>query len=385
MRNITVAVNEKTYEIDDLELRLDVLRLTSKRTGPSVSSGTPSRKEPLTETANTTSPLRSALNRSAVNPKVASIAARALNDERKSFQVKNSLLAARKEPILNRSMANKEAKASSSRSTGTDLLLSRAGPIKFEALPSPRRATAPAPASSAVASSSKAPLAPSTTAAFGASFPSQSTVTPSSSWGQTSVFGTPTPAATAPTFSALPDEFVPLASGRDFETRRRAKGSSAHASAPKRSPSATTAPPPTTGGGGGFSFGPPPPVVSGGVSKTSGMFSFAGSVQPLTSHHHSKEHTDVHVPFFVDRLQAPVPVKKAAAMPNFFAAPSTPTAPPPVTAPAGAAAGADDGEGDEEEGGEEEESDEEEEWDEGEYSEGEGEYSEGEGEYDAGQ
>ncbi|KAL7409677.1 hypothetical protein BDY24DRAFT_332670, partial [Mrakia frigida] len=40
MRNITVAVNEKTYEIDDLELRLDVLRLTSKKT-----SSTPSRNQ----------------------------------------------------------------------------------------------------------------------------------------------------------------------------------------------------------------------------------------------------------------------------------------------------------------------------------------------------
>ena len=360
MRNITVAVNEKTYEIDDLELRLDVLRLTSKHTGSSTSVGTPSRKQPLPEAAHTTSPLRSALNRSAVNPKVAERAARALNDERKSFQVKHALLSARKEPILNRTMADKAAAASSSsRSTGADLLLSRAGPIKFEALPSPRRATASAP--SAVASSSKGTaaqtLAPSATATFGASFPSQPTVTPSSSWGQTSVFpSTPTPLTSAPTFSPLPDEFVPLASGRDFENRRRAKGT-AHSSAPKRSPS-TNAPPAAPLGSGAFSFGPPPPAP-GGAAKTSGMFSFAG-------------------------LQAPVPVKKPAATPNFFASPAPPQPSAPTAVTPGEEAGAGEEDQDEEEGegdGEsEEEFDEDEEWDEGEgeeYSEGSGEEAEG--------
>jgi hypothetical protein len=110
MRNITAAVTQKTYEIDELELRLDVLRLSaphlnhkSSSNGRGSRQGTPSRSvrepTPLSEAASSSasSPLRNALaSRNGVNPKVASMAAKCLNDERRCGLVKSSLLAARK-------------------------------------------------------------------------------------------------------------------------------------------------------------------------------------------------------------------------------------------------------------------------------------------------
>lgn len=352
MRNITAAIKDKTYEIDDLTLRLDVLKIShpaGRRAVQATSNLSTSTRglrsaSPLAESVGApSSPLRMKSSARAlasetpvVNPQVATIAARALNDERKAFQVKTQLLATRKEPLFNRSVAEKENNKSRASASAVPIseVISR-GPVKFKALPSPKRAAAPpasvpaagtkpaAEQSTVLGGSSSHIVHPQPTRSFGPfDLPSSSPV-PSLAFNKpaaggfggipaakpaaaiaapppTSMFSAlpQTPTAPRPTvnFSTLPasftggssfssalapDTFQPLAPGHDFETgpnRRRGKGSPAHSSAPKlkasfdgQSPLASPA------ASSAFSFGPPPALL------TRGGLSFEGCVHHLSN------------------------------------------------------------------------------------------------------
>ncbi|KAI5478768.1 feruloyl esterase-like protein [Pseudohyphozyma bogoriensis] len=100
VRNITVAVTEKTFELDDLAIRLDMLRV-----GPNSPAATPkSRQRALSiEDPFTSSPLRGSTKSTpqTFHPNVVATAKAALSAERSVSVLKKALLAVRPAPLLN--------------------------------------------------------------------------------------------------------------------------------------------------------------------------------------------------------------------------------------------------------------------------------------------
>lgn len=227
VRNITVAVKEKTFELDELTHRLELLRVqpsTSSALASSTSSRHRSRSiegSPNTSALARSTPIKSkALTPATFHPDVVATANAALNAERSVAVLKKALLAVRKEPLVNKSAcANVQAATKQpNKDSISDLQLAFAkGPITGDRLPLPRRpppppsppsdpptpkfASSTLPAfSSPVAPRSVAPVAVSAPApAFAWSTPPAPAV--SSSWSM------PAPPVDSPpplTFKAMP-------------------------------------------------------------------------------------------------------------------------------------------------------------------------------------
>ncbi|CED85606.1 Nuclear pore complex, Nup214/CAN component [Phaffia rhodozyma] len=320
IRNITAAVREKAFEIEDLSLRLHVLQLSGSNKNSSfkgLNASERSRREstPLNENISlTSSPLRSTVAQP--TPKVGAMAARALNSESKALQLKKRLVTINKGPIIT-SVPDRTGGPIASVGNSSvipDGFVVRS-PVKFEALPSPRRA-APTTQTSLVgtmshevpsealpketpsASPSISSFSPDTTFQSSSSFLETPSKPPRPAFGLSSTpVGTPPVTTAGPigglgltsSFSALPSgqdigtfastDFQPLQPGREYEPRRRTGRMSTHQSAPKLGAHAGSA---KLASPSGFSFGPPPVLLD-----TAGSFSntFEGlqPPKPVTS------------------------------------------------------------------------------------------------------
>lgn len=293
IRHITMAINQRMYEIDDLSLRFDMTQISSpaaKRRAPAAITAAPAALAALAElpAPPTSSPLKDVLARPAVQEKVASLAARALNDERKLVEVRSLLLRARKEPIkttvaptrASAVLGYRDPKAvdpappASAPSFGFSSSL--ATPRKFTPVDGPKAASRP-PAQSPLTMGS---LATPPHHKFGAPSSFEAAKPPTSKLAQPplnfSSFNAPPPTAFSTLDSAA---FEPQSPSDDHDSgsgsRRRGKASS-HASAPKFV--APKAPAPATSS---FSFGPPPPLPKSNFappsSSSPSLFSFAGA------------------------------------------------------------------------------------------------------------
>jgi len=294
IRHITMAINQRMYEIDDLSLRFDMAQISSpppqrRRQAPveqrSSSAITDDVAAPLTR-----SPLRAALARPAGQEKVASLAARALNEERNLAQARSILQDARPTPIVTTILRQPvpaarrysdplalttAAPATEARSAPVSLL---ATPRKFVPVEGPR---ATGPAQSPLTMGSLA-TPPSKFGGLPSSFGGLAPIevgqkkAPTSKLAQPplnfSSFGTPPPPTA---FSTLDSGAFDLSSpGEDHDSgsgsRRRGKASS-HASAPKFVAPKEAAKAPATASS--FSFGPPPPLPKSTFAQPS-AFSF---------------------------------------------------------------------------------------------------------------
>lgn len=143
VRNITAALTEKTFELDDLGNRLDLLRL--KPSSSSVSTPSISRSRKPISTPDDTFLVASSRKGLVKTPQVTSpeavaTAKAALNAERKAAMLQRALLAVRSNPVINRTASASTSKNIARRPLSDLQLAFSAGPVTGDHLPSPRRA-----------------------------------------------------------------------------------------------------------------------------------------------------------------------------------------------------------------------------------------------------
>lgn len=143
IRNITVAVTEKMFEIDELALRLDMMRVSLDSPAPHARKA---RVRPVTvdDTLSSSilrmSPAAKKAASPDMHPDVVAAARAALNAERSAAVLKKALLAARTSPIVNKSVCEQSTTRSFTAAGMSDLQAAfSAGPITGDRLPLPRR------------------------------------------------------------------------------------------------------------------------------------------------------------------------------------------------------------------------------------------------------
>ncbi|KAM0787301.1 hypothetical protein ACM66B_007077 [Microbotryomycetes sp. NB124-2] len=149
IRNISLAVTEKTFEIDELAVRLDLMRV--KLDSPVKSRAAKlqaNARQAIVQDALSSSVLRASpagKARPAVHPGVLATASAALQAERSAVILKKALLACRPSPIVNK-VACEPPRALSLHEPLSDLRAAfAAGPITGDRLPLPRRPPPPSP------------------------------------------------------------------------------------------------------------------------------------------------------------------------------------------------------------------------------------------------
>lgn len=288
VRNITAAITEKTFELDDLALRLDMLRV-QPNTPTSLSTSVLRHRTPSVTEAPLGTPLKS--KRAPPSPSVAATAQAALKAERSVGILKRALLAVRSTPLLNVS-ARGSGGATRSEALSDLQLAFAAGPITGDRLPFPRRphppptlkpvvVPQPAPTFAPLAPSFALPSTPSfalpSNTPFDAPTPTAASPSPftAASWNlpppQASAFGG-LPAFKAPvsiTFSA------PIAASSSTTSpgsgRGPARQSRQHVNAVQLRTTGETSPAST------FDWGVPPTLTP---TKVSNFISFAPSAAP---------------------------------------------------------------------------------------------------------
>lgn len=143
VRNITAALTEKTFELDDLGNRLDLLRLKPSSSSVSTPSTSRSRKPISTpDDAFLVASTRKGLAKTpqVTPPEAIATAKAALNAERKAAMLHRALLVVRSNPVINRTASASTSKTMAGRPLSDLQLAFSAGPVTGEHLPSPRRA-----------------------------------------------------------------------------------------------------------------------------------------------------------------------------------------------------------------------------------------------------
>ena len=301
IRHITMALNQRTYEIDDLSLRFDMAQLSSslprrRLQAPAIqqfSSAVTDAPAPPTR-----SPLRAALARPVVQEQVAALAARALNEERNLSQARSIIQDARQTPIVTTVLPRRVPRpvldlsdplaptaVGSAADTLSDSGSLLATPRKFVPV---ERTAAPAQSPLTMGSLATPPSKfgglPSH---FGGPPPSgASQKVPTSRLAQPplnfSSFGSPPPPTTFSTLDASAFELNSPGDSHDSGggSRRREKPSS-HTSAPKFvAPKQAVKTPATSSS---FSFGPPPPLPKSTFAQPSAGSGFSFAAAPSST------------------------------------------------------------------------------------------------------
>lgn len=152
VRNISGAILEKTTEIDELSLRLGLLRVAASAPPVTPSKSTRHRSASVDDTLATSTLQKSPGVKPAPNlhPNAVATANAALLAERNAAILKRALLSVRSTPLLNKSALRTDQ--SSSQPISDLQLAFAAGPITGDRLPLPRRPVVPPPAPSRAAS-----------------------------------------------------------------------------------------------------------------------------------------------------------------------------------------------------------------------------------------